>query len=94
MKIFKFDRADICPICRSERSIEAYLRNGKEVHLSLAIDMNKDISSYDITYLKCKSCGREFFPAWLNGYPTPMTDAMINHFMASYKESYKKSETT
>ena len=93
-KIFKFDRADTCPICRSDRSIEAYLRNGNPIHLSLAIDRGKDVSQLDIVYMKCKNCGREFFPAWLNGYPTPMVDTMIEHFMNSYRESYKKSETT
>lgn len=96
-KVFKFDRADTCPICKSERSIEAYMRNGNPVHLSLAIDRHKDISTLDITYMKCKNCGMEFFPAWLecmDGYPTPMLDTMITQFMNSYKESYKKSETS
>lgn len=96
-KIFSFDRADTCPTCKSKRSIEAYTRNGKEVHLSLAIDLNKDISNLDITYMKCKNCGNEFFPAVIDcigKYPTPMTSMMFDQFMNSYKESYKKSETT
>lgn len=93
-KIFNFDRADTCPICKSKRSIEAYMRNGKQVHLSLAIDKNKDISNLDIIYMKCKNCGYEFFPAIIGKYPTPMTTTMFNQFMSSYTESYKKSETT
>lgn len=95
MKVLGFDRADTCPICREKRSIEAYTRKGNPIHLSLAIDKNRDISKYNILYLKCRNCNREFFPSWVFGkYPTPMVGTMFQQFMNSYKESYKKSETT
>ena len=93
-KPITFDRADTCPICKAKRSIEGYLRTGDPIHLTLAIDKKADITKTDIEYLKCKNCKREFFPMWLDGYPTPMLDGNINDFMNSYKESYKKSEAT
>lgn len=92
-KILQYDRADTCPACRSERSIEAYMRNGNPVLLSLSIDRGKDISTYDITYLKCKNCKKEFFPKWIDGYPTPMVDSDYDDFMNTYKESLKMSES-
>src|SRR5699024_9515943 len=96
-KIFSFDRADTCPTCKSKRSIEAYTRNGKEVHLSLAIDLNKDISHLDITCMKYKNSCNDIFIAviyFIGKYPTTMTSVMFDQFMNSYKEAYKKSETT
>ena len=95
MKVFRFDRADTCPSCKSERSIEAYTRSGYPVHLTLAIDHDVDISNKDILYLRCKNCHKEYFPSWTLGkYPTPMTDIMIDNFMNQFAESYKRSEST
>lgn len=92
-KPFTYERADTCPICKSERSIEAYTHNDKPVRLSLAIDRNISVKNKDIEYLKCNKCKSEFFPKWVNEYPIPMTDKSFELFMAGYKTALKESET-
>ena len=92
-KPFTYERADTCPICKSERSIEAYTHNDKPAKLSLAIDRNISVKNKDIEYLKCNKCKSEFFPKWVNEYPIPMTDKSFELFMAGYKTALKESET-
>lgn len=93
IKPFEYERADICPICKSERSIEAYTYNDKPIRLSLAIDRSISVKNKDIEYLKCNKCKREFFPKWVFDYPIPMTDKSFELFMAGYKTALKESET-
>lgn len=94
MKPFDYDRADTCPNCKAERSIEGFTFNDKPIRLSLAIDQKRDISNMGIRYLRCSKCRMEFFPKWLNGYPTPMVDSNYIDFLNGYKECMKRAETT
>lgn len=91
IKPFIFGRPDVCPSCKKERSVEAYDHNDVPLKLSLAMDMNKDVRTWDISYLKCKNCGKEFFPNWERGFPYPMSDENFTHFMNGYIQSYEKS---
>ena len=90
---FIYERADTCPVCKSERSIEAYTYNDKPIRFSLAIDRNISVKNKDIRYLKCNKCKAEFFPNWIFRYPIPMTDNSFELFMAGYKTALKESET-
>ena len=95
MKIrpFSYDRADTCPLCRENRSVEAYTVNDKPVQLSLSIDRNRELTGLGIKYLKCRSCKSEFFPMWLHNHPYPMIDINYSYFMNGYIQSLKTSET-
>ena len=90
---FIYERADTCPVCKSERSIEAYTYNNKPIRFSLAIDRNISVKNKDIRYLKCNKCKAEFIPNWIFRYPIPMTDNSFELFMAGYKTALKESET-
>ena len=87
----QYDRQDTCPLCKSERSIEGYTVYNKPVHLSLAIDKRKDVRDRQILFLKCTKCNTEFFPRWINGYPTPMVESNFIDFINGYRYVYEKS---
>ena len=95
MKIrpFSYDRADTCPLCGENRSVEAYTVNDKPVQLTLSIDRKRELTGLGIKYLKCRSCKSEFFPMWLHGCPYPMIDINYSYFMNGYIQSLKASET-
>ena len=87
IKPFTFDREDTCPSCKSERSIEAYDYNDRSLRLTLSIDTNRSIKYRNIKYLKCRKCGKRFFPKWNTEYPTPMSEDSFELFMNGYKYS-------
>ena len=92
-KPFIYERADTCPNCHGTRCLEGYLENGDPIKLTLAIDMNKDMSKTKVQYLKCKHCRSEFFPNWMHKtVPYPMTPASYQLFINGYITSYKKGE--
>lgn len=93
IKPFEYEREDTCPICGSERSIEAYTYNDNPIRLSLAIDKGVSVHNKNIKYLKCKACKKEFFPKWVSEYPSPMTDVSFEFFMNGYSEALKESES-
>lgn len=91
IKPFYYEREDTCPICKSERSIEAYTYTDKPLNMSLAIDRKVSLKNKGIAYLKCKNCKEQFFPKWISDIPIPMID--FEFFMNGYKEALKESET-
>ena len=91
IKPFYYEREDTCPICKSERSIEAYTYTDKPLNMSLAIDRKVSLKNKGIACLKCKNCKEQFFPKWISDIPIPMMD--IEYFMNGYKEALKESET-
>ena len=92
IKPFEFDREDTCPSCKSHRSLEAYDYNYNPLRLTLAIDTNRSIKYKNIKYLRCKRCGKEFFPKWNTEYPTPMSKDSFELFMNGYKYSGRDPE--
>lgn len=86
----QYERADTCPNCRQERSLEAYNIYGDSVQFSYAIDTHKDLTDRKVKYLKCKGCGAQFPPRWIEDQLFPMTKHSYTEFMDRYKESYKK----
>ncbi len=93
-KPFVYERADTCPNCHCERSLEAYLINGDPARLTIAIDRGVDMSKTKVAYLKCKHCRSEFFPNWMHKtVPYPMTPSNYQDFINSYIVSYKKGES-
>lgn len=71
-------RTDICPFCKAQRvelfSFNGYSQNYKEAveaHLK-GYDVNYD--RYEIRFMKCRSCNKEFTIDWSSGFPVPLKD--------------------
>ena len=90
-KPFIFERADTCPLCKSERSIEAYNKYDKPMRLSNRIDCNQteELRSMTIKYMRCSRCREVFFPTWHGQTPYACIDNTLEDFMSSFS-AYKK----
>lgn len=84
-KPFFFERADTCPICKSEKSIEAFNNYNKPINLSYHIDNNDDLKGKYIYYLKCNKCKNIFFPIWYDNLPYAATDSSIETYLKMFK---------
>lgn len=71
-------RTDICPYCKAQR-VELFSFNGYPQNYREAVElrlMGYDVSydKYEIRYMKCRSCNREFVIDWSQGFPVPLQD--------------------
>ena len=82
-------RTDLCPICKAQRvelfSFNNFPQNYKdavEAHLQgYDIDYNK----YEILYMKCRSCNKEFVIDWSEGFPKPLKSTYkTNRFFSEF----------
>lgn len=71
-------RNDICPFCKAQR-VELFSFNGYPQNYTQAVeaylkgfDVNYD--RYEIRFMKCRSCNKEFTIDWTSGFPIPLKD--------------------
>lgn len=84
-------RSDICPICKAQR-IELFSFNGYPQNYRDAVDAhlrgyNISYDMYEIKYMRCKSCNREFIIDWsfYDKFPRPLIDASkVNRFLNEF----------
>jgi hypothetical protein len=81
-------------MCRSTRSVEAYNNYNKPLKLTHAIDTDNDDGFRYISYMKCRKCGREFYPMWIGKFPAPMIKSNLTEFMNFFEQSKITAETT
>ena len=84
-------RTDVCPFCKTQ-AIDLFSFNGYPQGYKDAIDMhmkgyNISYDKYEIRYMKCRKCRKEFIIDWSSGFPIPLKDNMkttmfINEFIA------------
>ncbi len=88
MKPISFIRADTCPLCGAERSVEARTNFNHSISLTRYIDSNstEDLRSRFIYQLRCTRCGHQFFPIWIGNMPYPSVDNDENVFLNNYKQ--------
>lgn len=84
-------RTDICPFCKAQRvelfSFKGYPQNYTEaVNMRLrGYDVNYD--KFEIRYMKCRSCNKEFVIDWSQGFPVPLTDTFkSNQFFSEFMQ--------
>lgn len=71
-------RPDICPICKAQR-IELFSFNGYPQKYSEAVNYmlqgyDVKFNQYEIRYMKCQHCNKEFVIDWSGGFPRPLRD--------------------
>ena len=66
------------------------------MHYSIMIDQHINLKDkvVDLAYIKCKKCGKEFFPRWQSDKILTTEDMNVDDFMALYKAMKKKAEST
>ena len=66
------------------------------MHYSIMIDQHVNLKDkvVDLAYIKCKKCGKEFFPRWQSDKILTTEDMNVDDFMALYKAMKKKAEST
>lgn len=95
MKVIQFKRHDNCINCNSDRSIELYDVYNKPVNYSYFLDniSRIDIDCFnkrELSYMKCKKCGKIYNINWVNGIPEPLINKntlfiFINNIFKKYK---------
>lgn len=72
-------RSDICPICKAQRielfSFNGYPQNYKDAVEARLRGYNVSYDRYEIRYMKCRSCNKEFTIDWSSGFPVPLIDS-------------------
>ena len=93
---FTFDRPDTCPYCETKRSLELYNHRKTPMNYSIMLDQKVNLKDrvFDLAYMKCKKCGKEYFPRWQDNKILPALDMNVEDFMALYKSMNKKAEST
>lgn len=71
-------RGDICPFCKAQR-IELFSFKGYPQNYTQAVEAHLrgyDVhyNSFEIRFMRCKSCNREFTIDWSTGFPFPLKD--------------------
>ena len=71
-------RTDICPFCKAQR-VELFSFNGYSQNYSQAVEarlkgFNVQFDRYEIRFMKCRSCNKEFTIDWSYGFPIPLKD--------------------
>lgn len=71
-------RDDFCPHCNTQ-NIELFSFNNYPQGYSDAVTSYLNSNSilydkYEIRYMKCKTCGKEFMIDWSSGFPKPLKD--------------------
>ena len=87
------ERYDLCPCCKARR-VELYSFNNYPQNYTEAVDaylQGYDVSfnRYEIRFMKCRSCQKEFVIDWTMGFPVPLRDTFrTNRFFAEFAEGY------
>lgn len=73
-------RTDICPLCNVQ-AIELYSFNGYPQGYKDAVDQHLrgyrvNFDRYEILFMRCKSCRKEFTINWLDEFPVPLKDTV------------------
>ena len=72
-------RTDICPFCRAQRvelfSFNGYPQNYKEAVEARLKGYDVNYDRYEIRFMKCRSCNKEFTIDWSSGFPIPLKDS-------------------
>lgn len=84
-------RPDICPFCKAQR-IELFSFNNYPQDYSKAV--NAHLSGFEVSYnkweirfMKCRSCNKEFTIDWSGGFPRPLRDlSKSERFFDEFKE--------
>lgn len=71
-------RTDICPFCKAQR-IELFSFNGYPQNYTEAVEaglkgFDVKFDRYEIRFMKCRSCNKEFTIDWTFGFPVPLKD--------------------
>lgn len=71
-------RTDICPFCKAQR-VELFSFNGYSQNYSQAVEarlkgFDVQFDRYEIRFMKCRSCNKEFTIDWSYGFPIPLKD--------------------
>ena len=71
-------RYDFCPHCSTQQidlfSFNNYPQGYSDAVTSYLKGNSVSFDKYEIRYMKCKSCGKEFMIEWANGCPRPLKD--------------------
>ena len=72
-------RTDICPFCKAQR-VELFSFNGYNQNYSQAVEarlkgFDVGFDRYEIRFMKCRSCNKEFTIDWSYGFPIPLKDS-------------------
>lgn len=82
-------RTDICPFCKAQR-IELFSFNGYSQNYSQAVEarlkgFDVQFDRYEIRFMKCRSCNKEFTIDWTYGFPIPLRDLFkTNQFFSEF----------
>lgn len=72
-------RTDICPFCKAQRvelfSFNGYPQNYKEAVEAHLKGYDIQYNRYEIRFMKCRSCNKEFTVDWSYGFPIPLRDS-------------------
>ena len=72
-------RTDICPFCKAQRvelfSFNGYPQNYKEAVEAHLKGYEVHYDRYEIRFMKCRSCNKEFTIDWTSGFPVPLKDS-------------------
>ena len=73
-------RTDICPNCNMQ-TIELYSFNNYPQNYKNAVEarlkgFNVSYDKYEILYMRCKNCRKEFVIDWYSGFPVPLRDGI------------------
>lgn len=66
MQAFNHLRADRCPICNSDRTLELYDMNNRPIRLSAMIDFNRldNLEGRKLSHFRCIKCKNTFDLDW------------------------------
>lgn len=84
-------RYDVCPFCKAQR-IELFSFNNIPQSYREAVEayLRGYIVSFDkweIRYMKCRSCNREYTIDWSDGFPKPLEDTYkTNLFFSEFTQ--------
>ena len=90
-----FLRKDHCTYCNSDKAIECFSTSNKQINYSFLLnklesgqDIDDILKNTELSYMKCKNCGRRFRINWnIEKIPVPMyDDTFYNYFMSFYKK--------
>lgn len=82
-------RTDICPFCKAQRvelfSFNGYPQNYKEAVEAHLRGYDVSYDRYEIRFMKCRSCNKEFTIDWTSGFPVPLKDLFkTKHFFSEF----------
>lgn len=93
MDAFTIIRADTCPHCGAERSVDFFDKNNNPTRLTYILDNNllSRLDEKELSYARCRRCKMEFMLNWIvdRTYPYPADIFDLDEFMRNYRKEGK-----